>query len=140
MRGGANRAPPPLRISPKVAGNRGPDRDSTLEMPEANKTRIPIEGKLKICIENGPASVKIEASWDTGADTNTIPEDAARSLGESRYFLGDQPDRRTYHCTILGGANDEKIGRGSLMVFKISQGDKVMLAELPAIFLHAISL
>ena len=139
MRGGANRAPPTLRLSPKVAGNRGPDRDSTLEMPEANKTRIPIEGKLKICIENGPASVKIEASWDTGADTNTIPEDAARSLGESRYFLGDQPDRRTYHCTILGGANDEKIGRGELVVFKISNDEKVMLKELPDVRSYTLS-
>ena len=109
-------------------------------MPEAKKARIPIEGKFRICIENGPASVKLEASWDSGTDTNILPEGTARRLGESRYCQGDQPNQRTYHCTILEGPNDEKIGRGSLVVFELSQSDTVKLAELPAIFSYAISL
>ena len=109
-------------------------------MPEAIKARIPIEGKFRICIENGPASVKLEASWDFGTDTNILPEGTARRLGESRYRQDDQPNQRTYQCTILGGANDEKIGRGSLVVFELSQSDTIMLAELPAIFSHTITL
>ena len=109
-------------------------------MPEAKKARIPIEGRFRICIDNGPASVKLEASWDFGTDTNILPEGTARILGESRYCQSDQPNQRTYHCTILGGANDEKVGRGSLVVFELSQSDTVMLSELPAIFSHTISL
>ena len=102
------------------------------------KGTITIE-KFRICIKNGPASVKLEATLDSGASINTIPEGTARILGESRYYLGDQPSWRTYHCTILVGENDERIGRGELVVFKISNDEKVMLKELPDVRSYTLS-
>ena len=116
------------------------DGGKTLEMSEAKKVNLNIEEKFRVCIKNGPASVKLEASWDSGANISTIPEDTARILGESRYFRGDPPNWRTYHCTILVGENDEKIGNGDLVVFKIRKHEKVVLTELPDVLSYALSL
>ena len=126
------------RQSSKATGNRESDKGKTWEMQGVKGTKLTIE-KFRICIKNGPRSVKIEATLDSGASINTIPEGTARILGESRYYPGDQPSWRTYHCTILVGENDERIGRGELVVFKISNDEKVMLKELPDVRSYTLS-
>ena len=70
------------RQSSKATGNRESDKGKTWEMQGVKGTKLTIE-KFKICIKNGPASVKVEATLDSGASINTIPEGTARILGES---------------------------------------------------------
>ena len=86
----------------------------------------PQEG-FPIIIKNGSHSVRTKAILDTGANSNTIPEDIARYLGLSEYDRCGPLNQRKYHCTLISPEDESRLGTEHLIAFDITQSDRVTL-------------